>query len=156
MGIETNDLIQKFGTTDAVDDTTTSAVSDGAMSVAADITAWTNDDDAPAARLILRWQYPSGTIDGNIEIYGRPINIDGTDDQPQPDASYKNKYLGTIQIDASQAAITDTVYMEYISLVEISMKTSQEIEFYLFNDTGVTMSANWDLDIVPSSLGPHA
>lgn len=156
MAIGTNDAILKFGTTDAVDDTTTSAVNDAAMSAAADVTAWTNDDDAPSAKLVLRWQYPSGTIDGDIEVYARPINIDGTDDQPQPDATYKHAYVGKFVIDTGQAATTDTVYVTYISLWHLAMKTSQEYEFYLYNDSGVQMSANWDLDIVPSTIGPHA
>ena len=156
MAISTNDVVLKFGTLDAVDDGTTSAVNDAAMSAAADITAWTNDDDAPGAALILRWQYPSGTIDGNIEIYARPINIDGTDDQPQPDSTYKHAYVGQFTIDTAQAATTDTVYQIYVDLSHLTVKTSQEFEFYLYNDSGVQMSANWDLDIVPISVGPHA
>ena len=156
MAIGTNDPILKFGTLDAVDDGSTSAVANGAMAAAADITAWTNDDDAPGANLILRWQYPSGTISGNIEIYARPINIDGTDDQPQPDAAYKHAYVGKFVIDPNQVAATDTVYNAYVSLWHLSMKTSQEFEFYPFNASGVSMSANWDLDIAPVTVGPHA
>ena len=154
MAIGTDDAIVKFGILDAVDDTSTSAVNDGAMSVAADITAWTNTDDAPQAALILRWQYPSGTIDGDIEIYARPINIDGTDDAPVPDSSHKSHFLGSFDIDTGQAATTDTVYLASIVLEDVMMKTSQEIEFYLFNSSGVQMSANWDLDIVPVTIGP--
>ena len=59
MAISTGSSIEVFGTKDAVDDTTTSAVNDGAMSAAADITAWTNTDDAITAQLILLWQYIS-------------------------------------------------------------------------------------------------
>lgn len=155
MAIGTNDAIIKFGTLDAVDDTTTSAITDGSMSVAADVTAWTNDDDAPGAILRLRWQYPSGTIDGNIKIYARPMNIDGTDDAPIPDAAYKQIYRGEFQIDTGQAATTDTVYLKYIDLYDIAQVTSQVYEIYIFNDTGVSVSANWDLDITPISIGPH-
>ena len=156
MAIGTDAAIEFFGTTDAVDDTTTSAISNGAMSVAADVTAWTNDDDALYAKLILRWQYPSGTIDGHINIHIRPLNIDGTDDVPTPTATDQINFAGRFEIATAQAAVTDTVYLAFISLIPWSMKTSQEYEFYLFNDTGVQMSANWDFDIVPSTIGPHA
>ncbi len=156
MAIETNDVIEKFGTKDALDDTTTSAVSDGAMSASADITAWTNDDDAPFAKLILLWQYASGTIDGDISIHIRPINVDGTNDTPQPTTSNKIGHCGLFEIDTGQTAATDTAYVAYVPLTPFATKTSQEYEFYLFNASGVGMSANWDLDIVPASFGPHA
>lgn len=155
MAISTDALIEFWGATDAVDDTTTSAVSNGAMSVAADITAWTNDDDAPAAMLILLWQYPSGTIDGHINIHVRPINIDGTNDPPTPTTTDKLGYAGSFEIATAQSATTDTAYYAYVPLTLFSTKTSQEYEFYLFNASGVQMSANWDLDIIPKTSGPH-
>lgn len=156
MAIGTDAAIEVFGTTDAVDDTTTSSVADGAMSVAADITAWTNDDDAPLAMLVLLWQYPSGTIDGSINIHVRPINIDGTNDPPVPTATDQLGYAGTFQIATAQSATTDTPYTQIIPLLPFATKTSQEYEFYLFNDSGVSMSANWDLDIIPKAFEPNA
>ena len=156
MAIATDSAIEFFGTKDALDDTTTSAVSDGAMSAAADITAWTNDDDAPFAKLILMWQYASGTIDGNINIHIRPINVDGTNDTPQPTTANQIGYCGYFEINSGQSTSTDTYYVAYVPLAPFATKTSQEYEFYLFNDSGVGMSANWDLDIVPATFGPHA
>lgn len=156
MAISTNAQIEFWGTTDPIDDGSTSAVSDGAMSVAADITAWTNDDDSPDAMLVLLWQYPSGTIDGNINIHVRPINVDGTNDPPAPTTTDQLGFAGSFEIATAQSATTDTVYTQIIPLTPFSTKTSQEYEFYLFNDSGVSMSANWDLDIIPKTLGPHA
>ncbi len=156
MTISTDSTIEFFGTTDAVDDTSTSAVNDGAFSVAADISAWTNDDDAPGAMLILRWQYPSGTIDGDIAVHVRPINIDGTDDPPAPTTSDPRGSAGGFEISTGQSTTTDTVYEAYVPFRTFATKTSQEYEFYLYNQSGVQMSANWDLDIVPKTIGPHA
>ena len=156
MAVGADSAVEFFGTLDAVDDTSTSAVSDGAMSAAADITAWTNDDDAPYAKLILLWQYASGTIDGHINIHIRPINVDGTNDTPQPTASNQIGFCGRFEIDTGQSATTDTAYVAYVPLTPYSVKSSQEYEFYLYNDSGVGMSANWDLDIVPATLGAHA
>lgn len=148
MAIGTDTATEVFGSVDAVDDTTTSAINDGAMSVAADVTTWTNTEDATHATLILLWQYPSGTIDGNINIHIRPLNVDGTNDVPAPTATDQINLCGSFNLATAQSAATDTAYISTISLVPWQMKTSQEFEFYLFNDSGVQISANWDLDIV--------
>jgi len=155
MAISTDAAVEFFGTTDAVDDGSTSAVNDNAMSAAADISAWTNDDDALGVMLILRWQYPSGTIDGDISIHVRPINVDGTDDPPVPTTTDPKGFGGSFEISTGQSATTDTVYPLYVPLRTFSTKTSQEYEFYLQNQSGVQMSANWDLDIIPKTVGPH-
>jgi len=156
VAIGTNTAVPFFGTTDALDDTTTSAITNDASSVAADITAWTNTDDAPAANVILRWQYPSGTLDGDIDLQIRPLNVDGTSDTPVPTFADPVGYVGTFQVDTSLAVTTDSILMRSINLLPWMMKTSQEFEFYLINRSGVTISANWDLDIVPMALGPKA
>ena len=156
MAIGTDAAIEVFGTTDPVDDGTTSAVNDAAMSAQADITAWTNTDDVPLAMLVLLWQYPSGTVDGTINIHVRPINVDGTNDTPQPTATDQLGYAGSFELETGQAVTTDTAYTQIISLMSFSTKTSQEYEFYLFNDSGVQMTANWDLDIIPKTFEPSA
>ena len=156
MAISTGRAIEVFGTLDAADDGTTSAISEGAMSAAADVTAWTNTDDAASVKLILNWQYPSGTIDGDIDSHVRPINVDGTSDTPQPTTANKIGHAGSFRIATNQSATTDTPYVKLISLVPFAVKTSQEYEFYLFNDSGVQISANWDLDVVPSAFGEAA
>ena len=155
MTIDTDAVIDFVGTLDAVDDGSTSAINDAAMSVAADIAAWANDDDAPFAKLILNWQHPSGTIDGHINIHVRPINVDGTNDTPVPTVTDQIGFGGFFEIDTAKAATTDHPYVAYVPLTYFSTKTSQEYEFYLFNDSGVQISANWDLDIVPATWGPH-
>ncbi|MBL4709756.1 MAG: hypothetical protein JKY48_15085 [Flavobacteriales bacterium] len=149
MAINTDATIFVFGTTDAVDDGTTSSISDGAMSAAADVTIWTNDDDAAFANLVLNWQHPSGTIDGHILLHVRPMNIDGTNDSPAPTTTDQLGIAGRFEIDTAKAATTDHPYLAHIDLRPFTMKASQEFEFYLFNNTGVTISANWDLDVVP-------
>lgn len=154
MAIGTNAAVPFFGTTDALDDTTTAAINNDASSVAADITAWTNTDDAPAAQAILRWQYPSGTLDGDIDLCIRPLNVDGTTDTPVPTFADPVGYVGTFWVDTSLAVTTDSVLMRSFNLLPWTMKTSQEFEFYLINRCGAQITANWDLDIVPMALGP--
>ena len=156
MAINTDGTIEEYGTRDAADDTTTSSIADGVMSVAADVATWTNTDDAVEAQLILLWQYPSGTITGTIDVHVRPMNIDGTNDSPVPTATDKLNYAGSFNIETAQSATTDTAYTVKIPLSPFSTKTSQEYEFYLFNSSGVAISANWDLDIVPKAYNGAA
>lgn len=155
MAISTNDLIPKFGTTDTIDDGSTSSIANAAFSVAADISAWTNDEDAPYARFILKCQWGTVTSVANksIIVHARPINIDSTNDPVAPSASR----VVPIAVFTVYAAATTTDYYYESSLAELSvLKTSQEFEFYLENLTGQTISANWVLKIVPVAFGPKA
>ena len=156
MAIGTDSLIDFFGTADALG-TTTSTVADTAFSAGTgDLTAWTNDDDAPEAAAVFTMQYASGTLDGNpfVSLYARLLNIDGTDDEPVPDASYQNKLLGRFLIDTNLGTATDNSHAADIDLPNVY--TSQVYEFYIENQTGVTIAAGWELTITPKTVGPHA
>lgn len=154
MAIGTNDTIWKYGTTDVADDGATQAVSDGAYS--ADPTTWTNDDDSTHASFVLKFQYPSGTIDQNgIILFARLMNNNSTTDEPVPSNNWPNHYLGAFPTGTGMSATTD--YAVELGPVELpSMKTSQEYEFYFKNDCNVTISAGWQLTVTPMSVGPHA
>ena len=156
MAIGTDAAIEVFGTTDPVDDTTTSAITDGNMCADADIATWTNDDDAPFVKLILRFQYPSGTVDGSVDIHVRPINVDGTDAPPVPTTAASTGYAGSFEINTAVSATTDYPFVALVSLQSFSTKTSQEYEFRIKNVSGVTISANWDMDAIPASVEPNA
>lgn len=156
MAIGTNTAVPFWGDTDALDDTTTSTVADNASSVVADVALWTNTDDAPAALIILRWQYATGTIDGDIDIHVRSMDIDGTTDVPIPTFANPTGYVGTFQTDKSVGTATDQVNMRSVNLLPWMMKTSQILQFFLINRSNVIIAADWDLDIVPVALGPKA
>lgn len=161
MAIATDAIIDFFGTQDTVTaGGGTSAVSNGAFSASGDVVSggWTNDDDAPLAGFVLKFQYPSGTIvaDG-VHLYCRLLNIDSTNDEPQPDAGWSPHYLGTFTTDTNQAATTDTYYTLDQGLVRLpNHYTSQVYEFYIENQTDVTLTAGWTLKITPITGGPHA
>lgn len=155
MPISTNDLIKKFGTVDSIDDGSTSAISNNAFSVAADITAWTNDEDAPYAMFILKCQWGTVTSVANrsVIIHARPINIDSTNDPVAPSA---NRLMPIGFFNVYAAAITTDYYFES-SICELpNMKSSQEYEFYLENQSAQTISSGWTLKIVPIAFGPKA
>lgn len=158
MAISTDSAIHFFGTQDTVTATGgTSAVTNTNFSATGDVVSggWTNDDDAPLAMFGLKFQYPSGTIvEDGVHLYARLMNIDGTNDEAQPDANYQQHYLGTFVPDTGLGATTDT----YIALGPVALPnayTSQVYEFYLENQIDVTMSAGWTLKVTPLTYGPH-
>lgn len=151
MAISTDAAIEFFGTQDTVT-STSSSVADDAFSVSGDITAWTNDDDAISASAILELTYSvAPTVQTGVNLYARLINIVSTSDQDTPDANYQHVYLGTFPL--------NNVTSEQFISIEIHLpntKTSQEIEYYIENKGGQTISAGWDLHVTPKAIGPHA
>lgn len=154
MAIGTGDGIWKYGTEDAADDGATSAVATGAYST--DPVAWTNTDDATDASFVLKFQYPSGTINtGGITLFARLININGTVDEPVPSANWLGHRMGTFKTGTGMSAVTD--YAVSIGPVPLpSAKSQQEYEFYWANNCGVTISASSVLKVIPMSVGPAA
>lgn len=157
MAIGTNDNIDKFGTQDQVDDGTTVLIANNTFSVAADISTWPNTDDAPSIHGVLesQWTTTAPTDDvGTIDLYGRPMNIEGTNDPGTPGLLNKNVYLGHFPIDWSIAA--DTLWFSYLVPTRIPNSVSQQDwEFYLHNnETGQIITANWNLWIRPLTEGP--
>jgi hypothetical protein len=84
-----------------------------------------------------------------IDLYRRGINVVGSLDEPEPDANYKATFVGSFVIDAVDPAATDTPYV----LMGIPLLPNI-MEFYIQNNLGVTLSANWDLDIIPYTYRP--
>lgn len=155
MAIGADDLIHVFGTQDAVGSSPAS-VSNNAISVAGDVSTWTNDDDAPFASFILRCQWSTAPTDGStIELYGRKLNIQSTSDSPAPSTVNLDQYLATFTVDGDVATSTNAFHVTPI--VELpNMKPSQEYDFYILNKSGQTISSSWELWVNPTSLGPHA
>jgi hypothetical protein len=157
MSIGTNDLVDKFGTQDQVDDGSTSAIASAAMSVAADAATWTNDDDAPEAVFALKCQWATVTNVANkvVNLYAKPLNIQSTNDPVDPSTSRKATLIGKFTV---YAASTGTDY--WFNSDDVcplpNFHTSQEYEFYIENLTGQQISAGWALYITPKTVGPKA
>ena len=154
MAISENAVIEFYGTQDTVD-SSSAAVSDGAMSVASSVTTWTNDDDALEAGFVLRAQYASGTVDSNafVSLYARLMNIDGTNDANEPATDHLDVWLGNFVFDDGLATATNT-YMSLRARLP-NLKSGQEYDFYILNLTGVTLSDGWTLKVTPITYGPH-
>ncbi len=87
-----------------------------------------------------------------IDVYIRPLDIDGTTDQPAPTTgasttTYKGIYVGSFVLLAS--ATSGNTYM----CVAYDIPRAGEV--YLYNNgTGQTLSANWTLKMTPRTDGP--
>lgn len=153
MTIGTDDGIDKFGTQDTVTaGGGTSAVSSGAFSASGDTTTWTNDDDAPMASAVFQGDFASAPTAGEtVDIYLRLMDIDSTNDAPQPDSNFKMTFAGTLIVDADAAA-------QYVA-IDIPLPnttSSQDYQFYIQNNTSVSLDSGWTLKITPKTFGPHA
>lgn len=86
-----------------------------------------------------------------VDLYIRPLDVDGTTDTPAPPtggstAAYKGKYMGSFQMTAA----TTGVY----ALVAYDVPRAGEA--YIYNATAVTLanSGNWTLKMLPRTPGP--
>lgn len=151
MAISTNSLIEFFGTQDTLG-TSSSAVANNAFSVAADLSTWTNDDDAPRATVVLSCTFTvAPTANSVINLYLRLLDIQSTNDQPVPDANFTHVYVGSFPVN-------DVTTAQYIP-IDITLpnsQTSQQYEFYVENKTGQSLPAGWDIYVTPKTYGPHA
>lgn len=159
MAISSDATIHFWGTQDQVDDGTTSTIATTAFSVAADISTWTNDDDAPYASFVLECQFDTTAPtdgEGSIDLYARLLNVQSTSDVGEPSATNLNHYLGSFPIDWTIAA--DTNYFSVIPFATLpNMITSQQYDFYIHNNaTGQTIGVDWNMWITPFTFGPHA
>ena len=151
MSISTDAAIEFFGTQTTVTGTT-ATVADGAYSITGDIVQFTNTDDAPQAAVVamLDWSV-APDANSSVNLYVRLMNIDSTNDQDVPDANFQHVYVGSFPIN-------DVTTNQYIAIdISLPNTASQQVyEFYIENQTGQTIQANWTLKVTPKTLGPHA
>lgn len=154
MAIGTDAHIEFFGTADQVISVAGAVVSNNSFSDSGDLTTWTNDDDAVIASAILDATMAASPSAGStIDLYARLMNIsDTTQDANAPSSTFSQVYLGSFAMDSGGTA--------QISAIEIALPntvTSQQFDFYLFNNsTGTTIAIGSTVDIVPKAIGPHA
>lgn len=151
MAITTNAAVNVFGTQDTLG-TSSSAVANDAFSVAADLSTWTNDDDAPLASVTLLANFSvAPDASSAINLYLRLLDVQSTNDQDVPDANFQHVYVGSFPLN-------DVTTAQYIP-IDIALpnaQTSQQYEFYVENKSGQSLPAGWDIYVTPKTLAPHA
>lgn len=129
------------------------AISDAGFSLTSDID--TNVDNSvtkyPYAKVILVLNDLSAAPSAGrvVDLYRRGLNVVSSISEPEPDANYKATYVGSFVIDAADPAGTDVPYI----LMQVPLIAGLQ-SFYIQNNLGVTISANWDLTVVPYTFKP--
>ena len=152
----TTDGVDKFGTKALVTIASPSSVAISQYSATADAAVWTNSDSAVFAAMLGEFTFATApAVGGTVDLYGRLMNIDGTNDAVVPGAGAtagnSHVYLGTFPVD-------DVTTIQFIP-IEIglpNMKLGQEYEFYIRNNASFAISAAWQLHITPKAIGPTA
>jgi hypothetical protein len=152
MAIGTDAAVEFYGTQDDLD-STSAAVADDAFSVVGDLVQWTNDDDAPYARVILESTFSTTPgVGSTVELFAQLIDIEGTNDTEIPTANHPHIPVAIFAI-KDQTAIQRDVKTIKLPNVE----TSQVYQFWIRVNTGSpSASAGWTVFITPITEGPHA
>ncbi len=157
MAIGSGDQIQKFGTETTVSAATPGAITNTSFSVAGDVAtapAYTAEDTADIVALFEGAFSSSPDVGGEVVLYARPMNIQGSNDAPQPDVNFEHYAIGYFPVDA----VTSTQYLVlaagFASLP--NYKAGQVYEFYLRNLAGATLSSGWVLRVTARAPGPKA
>lgn len=155
MAFSVNAMIDGFESQVSIDDGTTSAVAaDGAFSVAADITQFTNTENSPTCVMVLKCQFAVPPADGaNINIYARKMDIDGTNDSPVPDKNNLDQIIGRFVVDGTVSAATDA-YLVTNWMTLPNHYSAQVYEFYIQNNADQEISAAWTLKLTQTTKEP--
>ena len=153
MAIATDAAIHFFGTPDTLG-TAPATVINGAISLASDLSLWTNDDDAPFASVVLEFATATtGTAGTTIDLYIQQMDLISTNDAEAPDVTnFLHTYVGSFFHNNPSTAVQ---YAQlFIALP--NNKTSAVYNFYIVNNTAQTIANTWDLTVTPVTIGPHA
>lgn len=154
MAIGTDAAVEFYGTQVTLG-TSTSAVTDGSFSDGTnDLIAFTNSDDAPQGDFVLAFTTATtGDAGSVINLYAVLIDIDGsTGDTEVPDSNFLNIYLGSFPHNNPSTS----AQIARLRATLPNAKSGQVYNFYIENQTGQTISAGWELQATPVTIGPKA
>lgn len=103
----------------------------------------------PFARAVLSCSFGVAPAEGTtVSLYRRDLNIDGTNDAESPDAGPNQTYLGSFTLE-------DTTAQQYIARQGVPLAFGDQ-EFYILNNGGQTMDADYTVKITPMTYVPAA
>lgn len=106
-----------------------------------------NHGDFPYADLVLSCGFGAAVSAGfAVNVYRRDLDIDGTNDGPEPSTGYKALFIGSFVIPAGASAVA------YYPLTNVPL--SKACSFYVENGTNQTLSAGWTLKATPKTYAP--
>lgn len=146
----TDDLVFTEGT-ELTLEATGASTADAVFTQADDDTVATTDNAGyPYLDFELQatWATSTGIEDGEVRLYERLLNFEGTSDEPVPDATYPRRHVGSF--------FPDAVTSSQNLVLEGVPRSRREAEYYIENATGQTISAAWTLKATPWTYGPSA
>lgn len=104
----------------------------------------------PDAEFVLVCAYATSTsIEGKrIHLYARPLDIQSTNDAEVPEAARPTHRVGSFTVNG----VTSTQYIVLDGLY--AQDLPRKADYYLYNDTGQTVSAGWALYAIPRNIIP--
>ena len=101
----------------------------------------------PDAEFVLKVTYSVAPNEGGqIALYARPLDIDGTADAEVPEAGLPVWFVGSF-------AVNNVTSLQYMTLLATDLPA--EAEYYIHNaGAGQTASAGWTLKVKPRTIGP--
>lgn len=139
MAITTGAIIVEKGTQATVISDAVSIIN-GAFN-AGTVTALVPTDKVAKGDAILDIQY-SVAPDGDVKLYRRNLNIDGTNDASQPDVSFEHTIVGVFPLDP-------VTTRQYIPLTDIEIVGDQE--FYIKNAGGQSTTGTTIVKVTPKT-----
>lgn len=95
----------------------------------------------------------STTNTAYIGLYARDINaIDSSTDVVTPSSSSRNRFVGSFMLGQAGSSTTN-----YFSVTDVPLGGfNSEQEYYLENQSGVSLNSGWSLRVVPKAIVPGA
>lgn len=129
------------------------SIASAAVTIADDATYGIVADGAsyPDAEFVLvcQWATVTSIENKSIALLARDLDIDSTNDQFAPTATFNHRFIGAFNISAGSANTN-----QYFKL------TAQDVpklaQYYLLNQSGQTISAGWTLKVTPKTYKPAA
>ena len=116
---------------------------DASYDLATDAAGW------PDAEFVLTGAFGTAPTEGRcVNLYARPMDMDGTVDAEAPEAARPTTYIGSFAANN----VTATQSMPLVGLVARDLP--RLANYYLHNDAGQTLSAGWVLKVVPRNVVP--
>ncbi len=150
-----NEAVYKYGTAKTLASANGAAITNNQLSAAAGtLYSQTDTLDYPDAVFVFASAGfgAAPTSGSTLDLFIRPMDINGTTDQPAPPtgastAAYKGQYIGSFVLHASASSGDNYRCVGY--------DIPRAGECYLFNNaTGQSVTANWSLIMTPRTVGP--
>lgn len=114
----------------------------------ADYDRTTDGGGYPDAEFVAALTFGTAPTEGTVvALYARPLDIDGTNDAPVPEAARPTMFIGSFVVDN----VTTAQYLGPLLARDVPLKAS----YYLHNNaTGQTISSGWTLKVTPRTYKP--